>query len=646
MLYSNENMIYPNNFEQRIGIDTIRQFVTEKCLSTLGEEKVAAMDFSTDYATIARWLEQTGEFLQILRNKEDFPVDFFLDVRDTLQRIGEDITAWLSEEEIAGLMNSLQTISNIVAFLHNARTDTGRMKYPSLTFMAGQITVFPLLIDKANSILDKSCQVKDNASRRLADIRRDKVEAAKAITRNMQIAIREAQAAGLIGRDVQPSLREGHMLIPVNAANKRKIKGVVHADSGSGKTVFIEPEAVAAASSRLRELENDERREVARILIEFTNLVRPHLADLMRSYNFMGEMDFIRAKASFALRINGIKPVFENEQQVEWIQAVHPLLNIQLRQQNKEAFPLDIRLDRLLIVSGANAGGKSLCLKTVALLQYMLQCGLLIPVDESSRTGIFDHIFVDIGDGQSIENSLSTYTSHLTNMKFFVENCDNKTLILIDEFGSGTEPQIGGAIAETILDRFNRKHSFGVITTHFQNLKHFAYETDGVVNGAMLYDAERMQPLYRLSIGSPGSSFAVEVARRIGLPEDIIVDSSAKMGEDFINMDNFLQSIARDKLYWEDKRKEITAIERKVVEARAIEASGSLESSKDKAVNPVKKQSLENAVIEKGDSVKLDGQPTVGVILELQGKQATVAFGMMRSTVALKRLTLVSKKRK
>ncbi|WP_195439316.1 endonuclease MutS2 [Parabacteroides goldsteinii] len=631
MLYSNENMIYPNNFEQRIGIDTIRQFVTEKCLSTLGEEKVAAMDFSTDYATIARWLEQTGEFLQILRNKEDFPVDFFLDVRDTLQRIGEDITAWLSEEEIAGLMNSLQTISNIVAFLHNARTDTGRMKYPSLTFMAGQITVFPLLIDKANSILDKSCQVKDNASRRLADIRRDKVEAAKAITRNMQIAIREAQAAGLIGRDAQPSLREGHMLIPVNAANKRKIKGVVHADSGSGKTVFIEPEAVAAASSRLRELENDERREVARILIEFTNLVRPHLADLMRSYNFMGEMDFIRAKASFALRINGIKPVFENEQQVEWIQAVHPLLNIQLRQQNKEAFPLDIRLnrkDRLLIVSGANAGGKSLCLKTVALLQYMLQCGLLIPVDESSRTGIFDHIFVDIGDGQSIENS------------------DNKTLILIDEFGSGTEPQIGGAIAETILDRFNRKHSFGVITTHFQNLKHFAYETDGVVNGAMLYDAERMQPLYRLSIGSPGSSFAVEVARRIGLPENIIVDSSAKMGEDFINMDNFLQSIARDKLYWEDKRKEITVIEHKVIEARAIEAAGSLESSKDKAVNPVKKQSLENAVIEKGDSVKLDGQPTVGVILELQGKQATVAFGMMRSTVALKRLTLVSKKRK
>nr|WP_289602142.1 DNA mismatch repair protein MutS [Parabacteroides goldsteinii] len=428
------------------------------------------MDFSTDYATIARWLEQTGEFLQILRNKEDFPVDFFLDVRDTLHRIGEDITAWLSEEEIAGLMNSLQTISNIVAFLHNARTDTGRMKYPSLTFMAGQITVFPLLIDKANSILDKSCQVKDNASRRLADIRRDKVEAAKAITRNMQIAIREPQAAGLIGRDAQPSLREGHMLIPVNAANKRKIKGVVHADSGSGKTVFIEPEAVAAASSRLRELENDERREVARILIEFTNLVRPHLADLMRSYLFMGEMDFIRAKASFALRINGIKPVFENEQQVEWIQAVHPLLNIQLRQQNKEAFPLDIRLnrkDRLLIVSGANAGGKSLCLKTVALLQYMLQCGLLVPVDESSRTGIFDHIFDDIGDGQSIENSLSTYTSHLTNMKFFVENCDNKTLILIDEFGSGTEPQIGGAIAETILDRFNRKHSFGVITTHF-----------------------------------------------------------------------------------------------------------------------------------------------------------------------------------
>lgn len=354
----------------------------------------------------------------------------------------------------------------------------------------------------------------------------------------------------------------------------------------------------------------------------------------------MGDIDFIRAKALFGVRINGIQPVFENKQQVEWLQAIHPLLNIQLFQQGKQAYPLDIVLNqenRLLIVSGANAGGKSLCLKTVALLQYMLQCGLLIPVHESSRTGIFDHIFVDIGDGQSIENSLSTYTSHLTNMKYFVEHCNNKTLVLIDEFGSGTEPQIGGAIAETLLDRFNKKGSFGVITTHFQNLKHFANETDGIINGAMLYDVERMQPLYRLSIGNPGSSFAIEVATRIGLPKDIIVESSAKLGEDFINMDSFLQSIARDKMFWEDKRKEILEYNNSVI---ASEVSLAAKTNK-----VIEEKSLKDAIIEKGDSVRLKDQPTIGNVLEMQGKQVVIAFGQLKSTVALNRLELVSKKR-
>lgn len=631
-------MIYPNNFEQKIGIDAIRQFIIEKCLCPIGEEQVMAMNFSTDYATIAKWLEQTGEFARILRNKEEFPTDFFLDVRDSLKRVEKDVTVWFSEEEISALMNSLQTIINIVAFFQNMKTDSGKLEYPALASMADEIKVFPMLVEKANAILDKSCQVKDNASRRLADIRKDKAEAVKAITRNMQVATRDVQAAGLIGKDTQPSLRDGHMLIPVGAGNKRKIKGTVHGDSGSGKTVFIEPEAVAEASNRLRELESDERREVIKILIGFTDLVRPHIADLMHSYCFTGEIDFIRAKAAFAVRINGVKPTFEDKQQVEWVEAIHPLLNIQLRQQNKQAFPLDIRLnekDRLLIVSGANAGGKSLCLKTVVLLQYMLQCGLLIPVHESSRTGIFEHIFVDIGDGQSIENSLSTYTSHLTNMKFVVENCNGKTLILIDEFGSGTEPQIGGAIAETLLDRFNRNHSFGVITTHFQNLKHFAYNTDGIINGAMLYDTENMQPLYMLSIGNPGSSFAVEVARRIGLPEDIIIDSSTKIGEDFINMDNFLQSIARDKLHWEDKRKEVE---------NANKAMEVPELNKEKVNKPVQKQPIENSVIETGDSVRLNGQTAVGVVLEMQGRRVTVAFGSIKSTVVLEQLNLVSKK--
>lgn len=635
-------MIYPDNFEQRIGIDSVRQYIIEKCLCPLGEEKVTSMTFSTDYDTIVKWLEQTGEFAQIIRNKESFPLDHFLDVRDSLQKVEKDVTVWFSEEEMLNLANSLQTINDIVSFLHHAKTDTGKTKYPALTSMADKIKLFPQIIEKANSILDKSsCQVKDNASRRLADIRRDKVEATKAVTRNMQNAIRDAQKAGLIGKDANISMRDGHMVIPIDAANKRKIKGRVHDGSGSGKTVFIEPEAVGEANNRLKELEADERREVVKILIGFADFVRPHLSDLSHSYDFMGEIDFIRAKAYFGVRINGIIPIFEDKQQVEWHQAIHPLLNIQLLQQNKKAYPLDIVLNqknRLLIVSGANAGGKSLCLKTVALLQYMLQCGLLIPVAESSRTGIFEHIFVDIGDGQSIENSLSTYTSHLTNMKFFVEHNNNKTLILIDEFGSGTEPQIGGAIAETLLDRFNKKHSFGVITTHFQNLKHFAYETEGIINGAMLYDAEKMQPLYRLSIGSPGSSFAVEVATRIGLSKDIIIESSAKLGEDFINMDNFLQSIARDKIFWEDKRKEA------LTNANIAVMNETAQSAKAKVDAAVEKPSLKDMVIEKGDSVILNGQTTVGNVLEIKGKQATVAFGQIKSTVALSRLELVKKR--
>ncbi len=635
-------MIYPDNFEQRIGIDTVRQYIIEKCLCSLGEEQVANMSFSTDFSTIATRLEQTNEFAQIIRNKENFPGDFFIDVYDLLQKVEKDITTWFSEEEIHNLANSLQTIHNIVSFLHHAKTNTGKTKYPALTAMADKIKVFPAIIDKANAILDKSsCQIKDNASRRLSDIRKDKADAEKAVARNMQNAIRDAQKAGLIGRDANISMRDGHMVIPVDAANKRKIKGRVHDGSGSGKTVFIEPEAVAEENNRLRELVADERREVVKILIEFANLVRPHLSDLYHSYKFMGEIDFIRAKAYFGIRINGVKPVFEDKQQIEWTQAIHPLLNIQLFQQGKQAHPLNIVLNqdnRLLIVSGANAGGKSLCLKTVALLQYMLQCGLLIPVHETSRTGIFENIFVDIGDGQSIENSLSTYTSHLTNMKYFVEHCNSKTLILIDEFGSGTEPQIGGAIAETLLDRFNRKRSFGVITTHFQNLKHFAYQTDGIINGAMLYDAERMQPLYRLSIGNPGSSFAVEVATRIGLPKDIIMEASTKLGEDFINMDNFLQSIARDKIFWEDKRKEIMESNHSVV---VNEVS---QNPKSKANKAIEGQSIKNAVIEKGDSVRLNGQTTVGVVLELQGKKVTIAFGSIKSTVALDRLELLRKK--
>lgn len=716
-------MIYPQNFEQKTGFDKVRRLISDKCLSPLGQERVAEMEFSADYTTVIERLEQTDEFVRILHGDVEFPASFFFDVRYSLKRIRPEGT-WLDEKELFDLKRSLQTINDIVRFFRP--TEEEEIAYPALTALAGDILVFPQLIGKIDSILDKFGKVKDNASPTLAQIRKEITATMSGISRSLQSILRSAQSEGVVDKDVTPTMRDGRLMIPVAPAFKRKIKGIVHDESASGKTVFIEPEVVVEANNRVRELEGDERREIMKILTEFTNIVRPMVPDILQSYEFMADIDFIRAKALFAEQVKGIKPVVENIQQVDWARAVHPLLYLSLQKQDKQVIPLDITLSeekRILIISGPNAGGKSVCLKTVGLLQYMMQCGLLIPLHESSRTGIFSRIFIDIGDEQSIENDLSTYSSHLTNMKYFVRNCDEKTIILIDEFGSGTEPQIGGAIAEALLDRFNRNRSFGVITTHYQNLKHFAEDTEGIVNGAMLYDRHLMQPLFKLSIGNPGSSFAVEIARKIGLPEDVIADASAKVGSDYIDMDKYLQDIVRDKRYWESKRQNIRQREKKleditsryekdleevnkqrkeimreakaeaqrilaetnakientvreIKEAQAekeqtklarkaleefktsIESTGEeddkiarkmaklqerKERKKQKQNSPPTKQAFNRDVIEVGDNVRLKGQVSAGTVMELQGKQAVVAFGMIKSTVKLEQLEKVSK---
>lgn len=716
-------MIYPQNFEQKTGFDKVRRLISDKCLSPLGQERVAEMEFSADYTTVIERLEQTDEFVRILHGEVEFPASFFFDVRYSLKRIRPEGT-WLDEKELFDLKRSLQTINDIVRFFRTEEDE--EIAYPALTALAGDILVFPQLIGKIDSILDKFGKVKDNASPTLAQIRKEISSTMSGISRSLQSILRNAQSEGVVDKDVTPTMRDGRLMIPVAPAFKRKIKGIVHDESASGKTVFIEPEVVVEANNRVRELEGDERREIMKILTEFTNIVRPMVPDILQSYEFMADIDFIRAKALFAEQVKGIKPVVENVQQVDWARAVHPLLYLSLQKQNKQVIPLDITLDekkRILIISGPNAGGKSVCLKTVGLLQYMMQCGLLIPLHESSRTGIFSSIFIDIGDEQSIENDLSTYSSHLTNMKYFVRNCNEKTIILIDEFGSGTEPQIGGAIAEALLDRFNRNRSFGVITTHYQNLKHFAEDTEGIVNGAMLYDRHLMQQLFKLSIGNPGSSFAVEIARKIGLPEDVIADASAKVGSDYIDMDKYLQDIVRDKRYWESKRQKIRQQEKKleditsryekdleevnrqrkeimreakaeaqrilaeanarientvreIKEAQAekeqtklarkaleefkasVESAGEeddkiarkmaklqerKERKKQKQNTPAAKQTFNRDVIEVGDNVRLKGQVSAGTVMELQGKQAVVAFGMIKSTLKLEQLEKVSK---
>ena len=713
-------MFYPLNFEQKTGFDKIRLLVSDKCLSPLGKERVADMYFLTDYKTIGDKLEQVDEFVRIQQEEEDFPANYFFDVRYSLKRIRPEGT-WLDERELFDLKRSLQTIHDIVRFFRPAEEE--EIKYPALTALAGDILVFPQLIGKIDAILDKFGKIKDSASPELQTIRREITVTMSNISRSLQSILRSAQSEGVVDKDVTPTMRDGRLMIPVAPAFKRKIKGIVHDESATGKTVFIEPEVVVEANNRIRELEGEEKREIIRILTEFTNLIRPLAPDILQSYEFLADIDFIRAKALFALEVGGIRPIVEDTQQVDWVKAVHPLLYLSLKKQHKEVVPLDITLTpekRLLIISGPNAGGKSVCLKTVGLLQYMMQCGLLVPMHERSRMGIFENLFIDIGDEQSIENDLSTYSSHLTNMKFFVKNCNEKTILLIDEFGSGTEPQIGGAIAEALLHRFNERNSYGVITTHYQNLKHFAEETPGVVNGAMLYDRHLMQPLFKLAIGNPGSSFAIEIARKIGLPEDVIAEASEKVGQDYINMDKYLQDIVRDKRYWESKRQNIRQREKRleeviaryekdlnevnsqrkeiVKEAKAeaaqilSEANAKIENTireikeaqaekertkqaraglqefkerigdkqeeddriarkmaklKERSERKKQKQktsvSFNRDVIEVGDNVRLKGQITPGTVLEVQEKDAVVAFGMIKSTVKLDRLEKVSR---
>lgn len=559
-------MIYPENFESKIGFDKIRQQLVAKCLSPLGEEKVEEMNFSANYTDITTALSQTEEFIRIIQEEDSFPTNYFIDVRYSLRNIRVEGT-WIDESALFDLRRSLQTIRDIVAFLKKEEEEN--TPYPFLFALAGEVVVFPQLISKIDNILDKFGRIKDNSSPELGRIRKEIARISGGISKSLNSILRAAQSEGLVEKDVAPTMRDGRLVIPVAPAFKRKIKGIVHDESATGKTVFIEPAEVVEANNQIRELEGDERREIVKILIAFTDILRPLVPDILQSYEFLAMIDFIRAKAIFAIDLNAIKPTLEDKQIIRWYRAKHPLLFISHRKQNKEIVPLDIELEeenRLLIISGPNAGGKSVCLKTVGLLQFMVQCGLPIPLAENSIVGIFDNIFIDIGDEQSIENDLSTYSSHLTNMKYFVRNCDNKTILLIDEFGGGTEPQIGGAIAESLLKRFNQKGAFGVITTHYQNLKHFANENKGVINGAMLYDRHLMQPLFTLAIGNPGSSFAIEIARKIGLPEDVIADASEIVGSDYINMDKYLQDIVRDKRYWETKRQNIRQKEKKMEE--------------------------------------------------------------------------------
>lgn len=740
-------MIYPKTFEDKIGFNEIRTLLRERCLSSLGKEEVDKITFMDNVKAINTQLSRVREFRRLQEEEENFPLNYFFDVRQSVARLRLEGTH-MEEDELFDLRRSLGTVNDIVTYLNRtdedaavAATDDGWRKdpvypYPALHELAEGVVTFPQILQRIDQILDKFGKIRDTASPELLNIRRELAKVEGSISRTLYSILRSAQSEGLIEKDVTPAMRDGRLVIPVVPTMKRKIKGIVHDESASGKTLFIEPTEVVEANNRVRELEAEERREVIRILTEMAKVIRPHVPQILDSYKLLAQVDMLRAKTELAKLIGGIEPEVGKYPHIDWIGATHPLLRLSLQKQGKKVVPLVITLTRnkrMLIISGPNAGGKSVCLKTVGLVQYMLQCGMSVPMSERSQTGIFQNILIDIGDEQSIEDDLSTYSSHLTNMKNMMKSANDRTLILIDEFGTGTEPQIGGAIAEAVLKQFCIKRAYGVITTHYQNLKHFADSHEGVVNGAMLYDRHQMQALFQLQIGQPGSSFAIEIARKIGLPEQVIHDASEIVGSDYIQSDKYLQDIVRDKRYWESKRQTIhqrekqmeqtiakyeseisdLAKSRKEVLAKAKERAEELFKESNKKIENVireirekqaekeetkklrdslkdfkegisdmdkqaeddkiarkmaqilrRKENKKNrkkddssssgqdkyntsaattlstvsALLKEGDTVRIKGTTSVGKIESIQGKNATVIFGDLRSTTSLKKL--------
>lgn len=607
-------MNYPENFETKIGFDRIRDSVSGGCLSETARQLLNEEGYMTDYEIIRKKLIRTNECM-LMMEEEEFTIEPYPDANQAISKLGMP-GSYLVLEEVSALRKNLDAVRGILNFFKKA----GRQeKFPNIFGMSREIKIYPFILERIDKVISKNGKIRDNASRELAQIRANLAGKEKQVTRRLQSILKSVQQEGTAESDVTVSIRNGRPVIPVQASRKRQLSGIVHDESASGKTVFIEPSEVVGINNEIRELEYAENREMIRILIKLTEDLQPYAEELGHLTGFLAGMDMIQAKAKYARDIQGVMPEIMDHPLVEWKQAIHPILFKTLQREKRKVVPLDISLrknSRILVISGPNAGGKSVCLKTVGLLQYMIQCGFPVPMDPDSKVGVFNRIFIDIGDEQSIDNDLSTYSSHLLNMKYFTRNADDGTLLLIDEFGTGTEPALGGAIAETILDKINQQSAWGVITTHYSNLKHFAAEADGIENGAMLFDTGKMQPLYRLEIGQPGSSFAFEIARNIGLPEEIIKGASERVGEDHITFDKHLREIIRDKRYWEGKRDRIRISEKKLQETlvKYTEELNLAEKSR--------KEILKNARAEADELIRQANRKIENTIREIREAQA------------------------
>ncbi len=555
-------MIFPDNFEEKIGFDQVRRMLKAHCVSRMGEIYVEKIRFHNRFDILKKILGQAEEFRQIMLFGKPFPAQNYFNLIPELERIAIPGT-YISQENLFDLKTSLESINDVLVYLKSL----DEASFPLLKSLSANVEIDRQIMREIDKIINEKGQIKDTASDKLKEIRQRLVKLSNEIDKAIRQVLITARKNGWVNPNDDLTLRDGRLVIPVPATHKRKIRGFIHDESATGQTVFIEPAEALEANNEIRELENAEKREIIRILTEFTNLIRPEVEPLISAYQFLGLVDFIRAKAKFAIQIEGVLPLLNDKTIIEWFDAKHPLLFLSHQIQKKPVETLSFKLDenqRILVISGPNAGGKSVCLKTVGLLQYMLQCGLLVPMRETSETGIFRDIFIDIGDEQSIENDLSTYTSHLRNMKFFSLKSGWQTLFLIDEFGTGTEPQLGGAIAEAVLEHLNRKLAFGVVTTHYTNLKMLADKTPGLVNGAMLFDTRQMQPLFKLQMGNPGSSFAFEIARKTGFPTHILQNAEKKVGKGQLKFEEQLQQLELEKKELIEKQKENAVIEEKL----------------------------------------------------------------------------------
>ncbi len=550
-------------FERKIGFDRIRAQLAERCTMPTARERLAAEEFSTSAREIEHRLSLADEMRIVLEMEHDFSKEDYPDIQPVLAKLRIE-GAFLDVVEVVLLRQALTEIGAVVAFLLDRKE-----RYPALYDRTRGIEPFPEIVRDIDRLVDSFGEVRDSASPELAQIRRAIREREGQAAKRLQQVLAAAKSAGIVEADAQLSVRDGKTVIPVSASNKRKLNGFIHDESATGRTFYVEPVEVIELNNELRELQYAERREIVRILTEFTEQLRPDAELLAAAGDYLADIDLYRAKGRWASENGCVRPIVSTDDRLVLKNARHPLLQQTLRAAGREIVPLDMQLDarkRILVISGPNAGGKSVCLKTTGLVQYMFQCGVPVPTSEISELPVFENLFIDIGDEQSIDNDLSTYSSHLLNMKTMLAGATDRSLVLIDEFGSGTEPTIGGAIAEAILERLLEKGSYGVITTHYANIKYFAANHDGVANGAMMFDVQNIRPLFRLETGKPGSSFAIEIARKIGLPEAIIRSASEKAGSDHINIEKQLREIARDKHYWEQKRDRIRLTDRKVEE--------------------------------------------------------------------------------